>query len=154
MEAVVTVVTFEDIFQSEAEKKGKYSEDYRTLSAQIILDKQDMANLGVKEGQNVLLRMMWGVSSWSPRPLRMIHISGWPSWSTAPGRISWSGMMSVRGYPPRSRVANDGILACGDDLLAFHCLNCPRCIAVLFKDPQNKTVAKQYSRIGYEYNSD
>jgi formylmethanofuran dehydrogenase subunit D len=88
MEAVVTVVTFEDIFQSEAEKKGKYSEDYRKLSAQIILDKQDMVNLGVKEGQNVLLRTMWGVSSWSPRPLRMIHIPGWHSWSAVHGRIS------------------------------------------------------------------
>ena len=36
MEAVVTVVTFEDIFQYEAEKKGKYSEDYKMFSAQII----------------------------------------------------------------------------------------------------------------------
>jgi formylmethanofuran dehydrogenase subunit D len=56
MEAVVTVVTFEDIFQREAEKKGKYSEDYRKFSAQIILDKQDMAGLGVKDGQNVLVK--------------------------------------------------------------------------------------------------
>jgi formylmethanofuran dehydrogenase subunit D len=56
MEAVVTVVTFRDIFQYEAEKKSKYSEDYRKLSAQIILDKQDMAGLGVKDGQNVLVK--------------------------------------------------------------------------------------------------
>ena len=56
MEAVVTVVTFRDIFQYEAEKKSKYSEDYRKLSAQIILDKQDMDGLGVKDGQNVLVK--------------------------------------------------------------------------------------------------
>ena len=56
MEAVVTVITFRDIFQYEAEKKSRYSEDYRKLSAQIILDKQDMAGLGVKDGQNVLVK--------------------------------------------------------------------------------------------------
>ena len=56
MEAVVTVVTFRDIFQYEAEKKSRYSEDYRKLSAQIILDKQDVAGLGVKDGQNVLVK--------------------------------------------------------------------------------------------------
>ena len=56
MEAVVTVVTFRDIFQYEAEKKSRYSEDYRKLSAQIILDKQDMAGLGVKDSQNVLVK--------------------------------------------------------------------------------------------------
>lgn len=56
MEAVVKVVTFRDIFQCEAEKKSRYSEDYRKLSAQIILDKQDTARLGVKDGQNVLVK--------------------------------------------------------------------------------------------------
>jgi formylmethanofuran dehydrogenase subunit D len=56
MQVVVTVVTFRDIFQYEAEKKSRYSEDYRKLSAQIILDKQDMAGLEVKDGQNVLVK--------------------------------------------------------------------------------------------------
>jgi formylmethanofuran dehydrogenase subunit D len=56
MEAVVTVVTFRDIFQYEAEKKSRYSEDYRKLSALIILDKQDMTGIGVKDGQNVLVK--------------------------------------------------------------------------------------------------
>jgi formylmethanofuran dehydrogenase subunit D len=56
MQVVVTVVTFRDIFQYEAEKKSRYSEDYRKLSAQIILDKQDMTGLGVKDGQNVLVK--------------------------------------------------------------------------------------------------
>jgi formylmethanofuran dehydrogenase subunit D len=55
METAVTIVTFRDIFQNEEEKKNRYSEDYRRLSAQIILDKQDMANLGLKDGQSVLV---------------------------------------------------------------------------------------------------
>ncbi len=53
VEAVVTIVTFEDIFQYEAGKKGKYTDEYRNLSAQIIMDKQDMGRLGLKDGQNV-----------------------------------------------------------------------------------------------------
>lgn len=56
MEGVVTVVTFRDVFQYEAEKKSRYSDDYMKLSAQIFLDKQDMAGLGVKDGQNVLVK--------------------------------------------------------------------------------------------------
>lgn len=55
MDAEVTIVTFRDIFQYEAGKKGRYSDEYRNLSAQIILDKQDMARLGAKDGQRVLV---------------------------------------------------------------------------------------------------
>jgi formylmethanofuran dehydrogenase subunit D len=55
MEAEVTIVTFRDIFQYEAGKKGRYSDEYQKLSAQIILDKQDMARLGTKDGQRVLV---------------------------------------------------------------------------------------------------
>ncbi len=53
MEAEVTIVTFRDIFQYEAGKKGRYSEEYRRLSAQIILDKQDMARIETLDGQSV-----------------------------------------------------------------------------------------------------
>jgi formylmethanofuran dehydrogenase subunit D len=53
MEAVVSIVTFRDIFQYEAGKKGRYTPEYQDLSAQIILDKQDMASLGVKDGGKV-----------------------------------------------------------------------------------------------------
>lgn len=55
MDADVRIVTFRDIFQYEAGKKSRYSEEYRKLSAQIILDKSDMAKLGLKDGQNVNL---------------------------------------------------------------------------------------------------
>lgn len=53
MAADVRIVTFRDIFQYEAGKKSRYSDEYRKLSAQIILDKSDMARLGLKDGQNV-----------------------------------------------------------------------------------------------------
>jgi len=56
MEAEVTIVAFQDIFQNEARKKGLYTDDYRQLSAQMILDKQDMNRLGVKDGQRVLVK--------------------------------------------------------------------------------------------------
>ena len=55
MEAKVIIVTFRDIFQYEAGKKSRYSDEYRQLSAQIFLDKQDMAGLGVKDGQHVMV---------------------------------------------------------------------------------------------------
>jgi formylmethanofuran dehydrogenase subunit D len=57
MDTEVTIVTFRDIFQYEAGKKSSHSEEYRQLSAQIILDKQDMEKLGVKDGQNVQLEI-------------------------------------------------------------------------------------------------
>jgi len=55
MEAKVIIVTFRDIFQYEAGKKSRYSDEYRQLSALILLDKQDMAGLGVKDGQRVMV---------------------------------------------------------------------------------------------------
>ena len=51
----VKVVTYRDIFQYGAEKMGLHSEEYLRLSASIILDKGDMAGLGVAEGGKVLL---------------------------------------------------------------------------------------------------
>ena len=51
----VKVVTYRDIFQYGAEKMGLHSEEYLRLSASIILDKGDMASLGIAEGGKVLL---------------------------------------------------------------------------------------------------
>jgi formylmethanofuran dehydrogenase subunit D len=55
-EVVATVVTVRDIFQDEAERKSQFSDEYRNLSALIILDKQDMARLGAKDGQKLLVK--------------------------------------------------------------------------------------------------
>ncbi len=56
MEMEMTIVTFQDIFQNEARKKGLYTDEYRQLSAQIILDKLDMSTLNIKDGQRVLVK--------------------------------------------------------------------------------------------------
>jgi formylmethanofuran dehydrogenase subunit D len=55
MSVELKIVCFEDIFQYEAGEKSRFSDEYRKLSAVILLDKQDMASLGVKDGQSVLL---------------------------------------------------------------------------------------------------
>ncbi len=55
-EVEVTIVTVRDIFQDEAGKKSRFSEEYKNLSAQILLDKQDMARLGVMGGQKLLVK--------------------------------------------------------------------------------------------------
>jgi len=51
----LNVVTYRDIFQYEAGKKSRFSPEFQKLSAQIIMDKEDMAKLGVNDGQNVCL---------------------------------------------------------------------------------------------------
>jgi formylmethanofuran dehydrogenase subunit D len=52
----VTIVTVRDIFQDEAGRKSRFSEEYKNLSALIILDKQDMIRLGAKDGQKLLVK--------------------------------------------------------------------------------------------------
>jgi formylmethanofuran dehydrogenase subunit D len=52
----VTIVTVRDIFQDEAGKKSRFSDEYKNLSALIILDKQDLIRLGAKEGQKLLVK--------------------------------------------------------------------------------------------------
>ncbi len=54
-DAEVRIITFRDIFQYEAGKKGRYTDEYKKLSAQIILDKGDMDKIGAKDGGNVLV---------------------------------------------------------------------------------------------------
>ena len=55
MSVELKIVCFEDIFQYEAREKSRFSDEYRQLSAVILLDKQDMASLGVKDGDKVLV---------------------------------------------------------------------------------------------------
>jgi len=52
----VSVVTMRDIFQDEAGRKSRFSDEYRDRSAQIILDRQDMTGLGAKDGQRLLVK--------------------------------------------------------------------------------------------------
>jgi len=55
MSVELKIACFEDIFQYEAGEKSRFSDEYRQLSAVILLDKQDMASLGVKDGDKVLV---------------------------------------------------------------------------------------------------
>lgn len=55
-EVEVTIVTMQDIFQDEARKKSLYSDEYQKYSAQIVLDKQDMALLKAKDGERLLVK--------------------------------------------------------------------------------------------------
>jgi formylmethanofuran dehydrogenase subunit D len=52
----VSIVAVRDIFQDEAGRKSRFSEEYKNLSALIILDKQDMIRLGVKDGQKLQVK--------------------------------------------------------------------------------------------------
>ncbi len=52
----LSIITIRDIFQDEAGKKSRYSEEYKNQSALVILDKQDLAGLGAKDGQSLLVK--------------------------------------------------------------------------------------------------
>ncbi len=53
-EYAILVVMYPDIFQTEAKLlHGKFSEEYRDLSAVIVLDSEDLEKIGVKEGDTV-----------------------------------------------------------------------------------------------------
>ena len=52
----VTIVTVQDIFQDEAGRRSRFSDEYKNLSALIFLDKQDMIRLEAKDGQKLLVK--------------------------------------------------------------------------------------------------
>jgi len=53
-ECVVVIVTYPDIFRTEAGlKHGKFSREYQELSAVIVLDPEDLAKIEVKDGDLV-----------------------------------------------------------------------------------------------------
>ncbi len=51
----VTVVTVRDIFQSEVAEINRFGEDYKRMSALILLDKSDAEREGIRDGSNVLV---------------------------------------------------------------------------------------------------
>ena len=59
-EKEVTIVTYRDIFQEEEEAKDRYSDEYRDLSALIVLDKADMKLIGAEDDELVLVENEWG----------------------------------------------------------------------------------------------
>lgn len=57
----VTIVTYRDIFQEEAKEIGRYSDEYRDLSALILLDRGDMKLIKTEDGQTVLVETDGGM---------------------------------------------------------------------------------------------
>lgn len=56
-ECGVTIVTYPDIFRTEAGlRHGKFSREYQELSAVIVLDSGDMAKIGVNDGDLVEIK--------------------------------------------------------------------------------------------------
>jgi formylmethanofuran dehydrogenase subunit D len=51
----VTIITFRDIFQSEAQEMDRFGDEYRNRSALILLDGMDMKRIGVEDEMAVLL---------------------------------------------------------------------------------------------------
>jgi formylmethanofuran dehydrogenase subunit D len=51
----IRIITFRDIFQYEAGKTGRFTDEYRRLSARILLDKGDMTRMGIEDGGSVLV---------------------------------------------------------------------------------------------------
>ncbi len=56
----VTIVTYRDIFQEEAKEIGRYSDEYRDLSALILLDRGDMKLIETEDGYTVQAETDWG----------------------------------------------------------------------------------------------
>ena len=64
-ECGVTIVTYPDIFRTEAGlKHGKFSREYQELSAVIVLDSGDMAKVGVNDGDLVEVDGTRGYVTW------------------------------------------------------------------------------------------
>lgn len=51
----IKITTYRDIFQIEALEQDRFGEEYRKLSAAIMLSKEDMRKMGFKKGDRVKL---------------------------------------------------------------------------------------------------
>lgn len=80
----VSIITVQDIFQDEAGKKSRFSEEYKTRSARIILDKQNLVEIGAQDGGKVLVKndvgsvvVVVGTSEDSHPGLAIMNSSPW-----------------------------------------------------------------------------
>ena len=51
----IKITTYRDIFQIEALEQNRFGEEYRKLSAAIMMSKEDMRKMGFKQGDKVKL---------------------------------------------------------------------------------------------------
>jgi formylmethanofuran dehydrogenase subunit D len=56
----IKLTTYRDIFQAEKSEYDKFGEDYKKLSAAVIISKEDMKKIGSKSGDRVKLSNSYG----------------------------------------------------------------------------------------------
>lgn len=56
----IKITTYRDIFQVEALERDRFGEEYRKLSACIVMSKNDMQKMGLKAGDRVKLANNYG----------------------------------------------------------------------------------------------
>jgi formylmethanofuran dehydrogenase subunit D len=56
----IQLTTYRDIFQAEKSEYDKFGEDYKKLSAAVIISKEDMKKIGSKSGDRVKLSNSYG----------------------------------------------------------------------------------------------
>lgn len=56
----IKITTYRDIFQIEALERDRFGEDYRKLSACIVIGKNDMQKMGIKDRDRVLISNKYG----------------------------------------------------------------------------------------------
>ncbi|ADI74287.1 molybdopterin dinucleotide-binding region [Methanohalobium evestigatum Z-7303] len=56
----IKIITYRDIFQSEALESSLFGDEYKDLSAIIKLDSNDMEKMGIKSGNTVYLKNKYG----------------------------------------------------------------------------------------------
>lgn len=56
----IKIITYRDIFQSEALEKSLFGDEYKNLSAVIKMDSKDMEKIGLKDGNTVFLKNKYG----------------------------------------------------------------------------------------------
>ncbi|MFZ2412161.1 MAG: molybdopterin dinucleotide binding domain-containing protein [Candidatus Methanoperedens sp.] len=49
----IKITTYRDIFQVEAQERDRFGKDYEKLSASIMMSKNDLAKMGLKQGDRV-----------------------------------------------------------------------------------------------------
>lgn len=56
----IRITTYRDIFQAEALERDRFGEEYKKLSAAIILSRNDMQKMGLKSGDRVKISNNYG----------------------------------------------------------------------------------------------
>ncbi len=113
--AEVTVITYRGIFQEVEEALGMYSEGYRDQSALVVLDKGEVKELGVEDGQPVILENGFGKVvvtaklSEDPHPgVAFMPSSPWSA-QLASGEVGEDGILDLKRFRAQVSKANEAV---------------------------------------------